>query len=396
VKAPLELSIERARRLAVLGQLLDLPRPRSILDVVRGLFFVQMDPTSSVARTEHLVLWSRLGERYRVADLERLLWRDKELFEFNAYIVPSADYALHRPSMRGYLRGGSGREQYVASWLSANASFRRHILTRLRDEGPLRTRDIENRVVQGWRTGGWNDDSNDTAMMLEVLWRRGEVMIVGREGQQRIWDLAERRLPAHERRPPAVVARELLERRLRAAGIAQPRTFAQFGGYRPPRWETTLARLEREGIAVPVRVDGLRGAWYAHGELVQRLEGTFRGRAALLSPFDQLIHDRSRTERLFGFRYRLEIYVPTRQREFGYYVLPILFEERLVGRIDPVFDRKANVLRVRAVWAEERAPASAAEPIADEIRSLAAWLGADVIDVGRAVPGPWRTALKAL
>ncbi|MGZ4115768.1 MAG: DNA glycosylase AlkZ-like family protein, partial [Actinomycetota bacterium] len=150
--APLDLSDEQARRVAIRGQLLTLPRPRSILDVVRGLFFVQIDPTSSVARTEHLVLWSRLGHRYRVADLERLLWQDKELFEFNAYIVP-ASYALHRPSMRGYLRGGRGRERYVASWLEANASFRRHILKRLRDDGPLRTRDIENRAVEGWRTG---------------------------------------------------------------------------------------------------------------------------------------------------------------------------------------------------------------------------------------------------
>jgi uncharacterized protein YcaQ len=390
--APLQLSNEQARRIAVRGQLLALPRPRSILDVVRGLFFVQMDPTSSVARTEHLVLWSRLGERYRVGELERLLWDEKSLFEFNAYIVTSSDYALHRPSMRRYLRGDGGRERYVASWLKANASFRRYVLRRLRDDGPLRTRDIESRAVEGWRTGGWNDGSNDTAMMLEVLWRRGEVMIVGREGQQRIWDLAERRLPVHEVRPPAAIAREFLERRLRAAGIAQPRTFAQFGGDRPTGWERALARLEREGIAVPVRVEGLRGTWFAHGEL---LEGRFRGRATLLSPFDQLIHDRVRTEGLFGFRYRLEIYVPRDKREYGYFVLPILFADHLVGRLDPTFDRRANVLRVRAVWAEPAVPSQAGEAIAGEIASLARWLGADRIEVGH-VPAPWRSALRAL
>jgi uncharacterized protein len=392
VTAPVQLSNEQARRIAVRGQLLALPRPRSILDVVRGLFFVQMDPTSSVARTEHLVLWSRLGERYRVSELERLLWDEKSLFEFNAYIVPSSDYALHRPSMRRYLRGDGGRERYVASWLEANASFRRYVLRRLRDDGPLRTRDIESRAVEGWRTGGWNDDSNDTAMMLEVLWRRGEIMIVGREGQQRIWDLAERRLPVHETRPAAAIASEFLERRLRAAGIAQPRTFAQFGGDRPTGWERALARLEREGIAVPVRVEGLRGTWYAHGAL---LEGRFRGRAALLSPFDQMIHDRVRTEGLFDFRYRLEIYVPKDRREYGYFVLPILFGDRLVGRLDPTFDRRANVLRVRAVWAERGAPAEAGEPIAGEIGSLGRWLGVDRIEVGR-VPALWRSALRAL
>jgi hypothetical protein len=389
VTTALALTNREARRLAVLGQLLALPRPRSVMDVVRGLFFVQMDPTSSVARTEHLVLWSRLGHRYRVAELERLLWDEKALFEFNAYIVPSDDYALHRPSMRAYLRGSSGREQYVASWLTANASFRRYVLGRLREDGPLRTRDFENRVAEGWRTGGWNDDSNDVAMMLEVLWRRGEVMIVGRDGQQRLWDLAERRLPVHERRPQAAIAREFLERRLRAAGIAQPRTFAQFGGHRPAGWERALERLEREGVAVPVRVEGLRGTWYTHAELLER---PFRGRAAFLSPFDQLIHDRARTEGLFGFRYRLEIYVPKDQRRFGYFVLPILFGDRLVGRLDPTFDRKANVLRVRAVWAEPGAPAEAGEGIATELSSLAGWLGAERTEVGR-VPSIWRGAL---
>jgi uncharacterized protein YcaQ len=390
--APLELSNERARRLAITGQLLSLPRPRTILDVVRNLFFVQMDPTSSVARTEHLVLWSRLGERYRVADLERLLWRDKELFEFNAYIVPTSDYPLHRPSMKQWPRGHGSRGTYVESWLKANASFRRYVLRRLREGGPLRTRDLENRAVQGWRTGGWNDEGNDTAMMLEILWRRGEVMIVGREGQQRLWDLADRRLPVHEARPVPEIAREFLERRLRAAGVGQPRTFAQMDWDRPAGWERALAKLDREGIAVPVRIEGLRGAWYAHGEL---LEKRFRGRTALLSPFDQLIHDRARTEGLFGFRYRLEIYVPKDKREYGYFVLPILFEDRLVGRLDPGFDRKANVLRVRRVWAESAAPAAAGEGIAGEIASLARWLGADRIDIGR-VPGAWRSALRAL
>jgi uncharacterized protein YcaQ len=392
VTAPLELSNERARRIAVLGQLLARPGPRSILDVVRGLFFVQMDPTSSVARTEHLVLWSRLGQRYRVADLERLLWREKELFEYNAYILPTSDYALHRPAMRRWPRGQGTRERYVSAWLQANASFRRHVLRRLREEGPLRTRDIENRAVEGWRTGGWNDDSNDTAMMLEVLWRRGEVMIVGREGQQRLWDLAERRLPVHEGRPAAEIAREFLDRRLRAAGIAQPRTFAQLSWDRPPGWERALARLEREGIAVPVRIEGMRGTWYAHRDL---LEKRFRGRAALLSPFDQLIHDRARTEALFSFAYRLEIYVPKDRREYGYFVLPILFHDRLVGRLDPAFDRGENVLRVRRVWAEDAAPAEAGEAVAAELTSLARWLGAGSIDVGRA-PSVWRRALAAL
>ena len=392
-RASLELSVERARRLAVIGQRLSLPRPRTIEEVVHALFAVQIDPTSSVARTEHLTFWSRLGRRYRPSQLEKLLWRDKTLFEYRAYIVPTADFGLHREAMRMFARGDGARARYVDRWLDANKPFRRYVLTRLRREGGLRTSDIENRVAEGWRTGGWNDQGNDTAMMLEALWRRGEVMIVGRDGQQRIWDLAERRLPVDEpRRRPRAVAREVLDRQLRAAGIEQISRFGYLIGMRPIGWERALAELVRDEIAVPVRIDGLRGEWYAHADV---LAARFRPRTALLSPFDKLIHDRVRTDRLWGFRYKLEIYVPPAKRQYGYYVLPILFEDTLVGRFDPTFDRNEKVLRIRAVWAEPHASADAGPSIAGEIEELAAWLGAARVEVGE-VPGIWRRPLRAL
>jgi uncharacterized protein len=394
-RAPLELSVDQARRLAVIGQRLSLPRPKTIEEVVRDLLAVQMDPTSSVARTEHLVLWSRLGRRYRPAQLEKLLWKDKTLFEYRAYIVPTADFGLHREAMRMFTKGDGARAGYVARWLVTNKAFRRHVLARLRRDGPLRTRDIESRVAEGWQTGGWNDRGNDTAMMLETLWRRGEVMIVGRDGQERIWDLAERRLPVGEpRRPSRAVAREVLDRQLRAAGIEQISRFGYLHGSqsRPVGWERALAELVRDGVAVPARVEGVRGEWYAHGDVLSK---RFRPRTALLSPFDQLIHDRVRTEKLWGFRYKLEIYVPPAKREYGYYVLPILFEDRLVGRLDPTFDRDDEVLRLRAVWAEPDAPAEAGPSIADEIADLAAWVGAARVEVGD-VPGIWRRPLRTL
>jgi hypothetical protein len=392
-RAALELSVQQARRLAVIGQRLSLPRPRTVEEVVHDLFSVQMDPTSSVARTEHLTFWSRLGRRYRPARLEALLWRDKRLFEYRAYIVPTSDFWLHRVSMRMFARGDGARAGYVARWLGTNRAFRRHVLTRLRREGPLRTRDIESRVAEGWRTGGWNDQGNDTAMMLEALWRRGEVMIVGRDGQQRLWDLAERRLPVGEpRRPARAIAREVLARQLRAAGVEQISRFGYLHGSRPVGWERALVELIRDEVVVPVRIEGLRGEWYAHADV---LSGRFRPRTALLSPFDGLIHDRARTERLWGFRYKLEIYVPPARREYGYYVLPILFGDRLVGRLDPTFDRSGNVLRVRAVWAEADAPAEAGPSVAAEVEDLAAWLGAARVEAGE-VPGIWRRPLRAL
>jgi uncharacterized protein YcaQ len=388
------LSTQQARRIAVAGQLLSLPRPQSILDVVRGLGVVQMDPTSSVARTEHLVLWSRLGKRYRPPELERLLWDEKSLFEMRAHIVPTSDYGIHRVTLRRFPGDDSGRHRYVRRWLDANASFRRYVLRELRLRGPLRTRDLEDRTADGWRTGGWNDDGKSTAMMLEALWASGEVMIVGRDGQQRLWDLAARRLPANEPRlPPAQLARRVLEGQLRAKGVARLHRFGfELDGSRPAGWERALAALVREGVALPVTVEGRRGEWYAHGELLDR---PFRGRTVLLSPFDQLIHDRQRTEELFGFLYRLEIYVPKDKREYGYYVLPILHGDRLIGRTDPVFDRTKGELRVNGVWAEKDAPVDAGPKVAAAIAELASWLGAENISLSRRIPATWSSALKA-
>ncbi|MGH2680476.1 MAG: winged helix-turn-helix domain-containing protein [Actinomycetota bacterium] len=386
--APRSISLERARRLAVIAQLLSAPRPRSILDAVEGLGSVQMDPTRAVARTEHLVLWSRLGTRFRVADLERLLWQDRALFEYRAFILPGSQYPVHRETMRRYPSTSGGRHEYIRRYLRENARFRRYVVDRLREEGPLPTRALEDRSAVGWRTGGWNDDGRNTSMMLEVLWAKGEVMISGRAGQERVWDLASRRLPADARRPRAgQEARSLLDVQLRALGISKVTRFGwTFEGARPPGWERALAALEREGRAVRVAVDGLPGQRWAHAEVLDR---SFRPRTVLLSPFDRLIHDRARAEELFGFRFRLEIYVPKAKREYGYFVMPILHGDRLVGRIDPSFDRAENLLRVRAVFAEPDAPADAWPAIEAQLEDLAAWLGADGVEIG-AVPKIWR------
>lgn len=388
MREPVQISLRRARRIAVTAQLLSAPRPRSILEVVERLGSVQMDPTRTVARTEHLVLWSRLGRRFQVKDLERLLWRDRSLFEYRAFILPTSRFPIHRETMRRYPSLRVGRHEYVRRYLRENASFRRYVLRRLRDEGPLPTRALEDRSAVGWRTGGWNDDGRNTSMMLEVLWAKGEVMIAGRAGQERVWDLATRSLPFHEPRPETgEEARSLLDEQLRALGIAKLNRFGwTFENTRPPGWERALAGLERERRAVRVTVDGLPGERWAHGEVLDR---PFRGRTVLLSPFDRLIHDRARAEELFAFRFRLEIYVPKAKREFGYFVFPILHGDRLVGRLDPVHDRVANVLRVQAVFAEDDAPAEAWTAIRKQLDELAAWVGADEVELPR-LPSIWR------
>ena len=369
-----------------MGQLLDAPRRSSIQGVIEALGEVQIDPTSVVARTEHLVLFSRLGPRFAVAELERLLWEEKALFEYWVHILPISDLPLHRISMRRYPHGEWKRHAYVREWLQANEAFARYVLRELRKRGPLRARDLENRAAQGWSTGGWNDEGQNVPMLLDILWWQGRVMIVGREGRERIWDLASRSLPKVPARAMATMASELVARQLRARGLERlERIGLLFDGEMPGR-ERAVQRHLRDGLIVPVEVDGLVGRWVAHREL---LDSAFRGRTTLLSPFDDLISDRSRIEALFDFRFRLEIYVPKAKREFGYFVLPVLHGDRLVGRIDPSFDRANGVLKIHALHAEPDAPPGAWAAARRGIDELAAWLGAAEVRLPR-LPSAWR------
>ncbi len=391
------LSLQQARRLAVMGQLLSAPEPESVVEVVRWLGSVQMDPTNVVARTEHLVLWSRLGQRYRREELDRLLWKDRSLFEYWAHIVPTSDYGVCKEIMRRYpdvSRGERTRRRYIRQWLKSNARLRRQILLQLRRKGPLCSRGMEGQASVAWRTGGWNDQKQkQVGRMLEVLWARGEIAVVGREGQQRVWNLAERWLPPNESKlHPKDVARMIVERQLRSRGIAKPSQFGFAFDGRPPGWEKALEDAIQNGIAIPVKVEGLEGLWYAHKEILNR---QFQPRTTLLSPFDDLISNRQRTLELFGFRYRLEIYVPPPKRKFGYYVLPILHGDRLIGRIDPLFDRSSGELRIKAVYAEEQAEHQIGAPVARAISELAAWLGATRLRVGT-VPRVWQQAFTAI
>jgi uncharacterized protein len=387
----ISLSLADARRLAVTAQLLATPEPPSLDGVMGRLGRLQMDPTSAVARAERLVLWSRMGV-HDPQVLDRALWGERSLFEYWAFIVPVADFGIHRETMRRYPRGDSARARYEREWLSANAVFRRYVLANLRRRGPLRSRDLENRAAVPWRTGGWNDGKS-VGLMLELLWHGGRIATVGRTGQERIWDLAERVLPVAEPRlPQPEVARQVLARQLRARGVDRSDQFGFVFDGRPPGWERALRELVAEGTAVPASVDGLAGDWLVHREA---LEDRFHPRTTLLSPFEPLIKNRDRTEELFGFRYRLEIYVPREHRQFGYYVLPILHGDRLIGRIDPLFERKERRLRVHAIHAEPEAPPDAGADVARAIGELASWLGATEVALSRRLPARWRAALRA-
>jgi uncharacterized protein YcaQ len=318
---------EDARRIAVRAQLLD-GSATSVLDTVRRLGFLQLDPISTVAPPQQLVLWSRLGP-YDVAELDRLLWDEKKLYEWNAFIWP--EEAL--PYMQARMRRRRGKytwERRADEFLARNAGYKRHVLRELERNGPMLSRELEDHSVRTFESGGWYGNRN-VAVMLDILHGRGRVAIVGRRNGQRLWDLAERWYPEIERIPLREAEKRWAEQRFRALGV----------------------RLTPAG-------------WEAHPEIA---EGPVPDRVTFLSPFDRLIHDRDRAEALFDFRYRLEMYVPKAKREYGYYVLPILVGDRLVGRIEPRFDRRTGELDVLGAWGDTSR--------ADEaLASLAAWLRA--------------------
>ena len=364
VPEAVRLSLRRAREIAVQAQQLDANRPTDLLDVIRHQGFVQLDPTAAVARTEHLVLWARLGRSYDPADLARHL-AARRVFEYRAFVYPIEDYPLLQPSMAAWPSDGTSFERGVRAWMSANAAFRRHVIDELRARGPLRTRDIDDRSAKGWRSTGWTNQRN-VVQMLDWLSAQGVVAVSTRDGAERVWDLAER---VHPVGAPAVPLDEALRirarRRLRRQGIVRARSIDDVGG---------------EGVEATI--EGLRGKWRVEPELLDR---PFRGRSALVSPFDRLVYDRSVTKALWDFDYKLEIYVPVAKRRWGYYVLPAVVGERLAGRIDARADRAAGVLRVPALHLEPGATKADEAAIRAEATELASWLGLERVDVEKVV-----------
>ena len=353
------LDREEAQRIAVRAQLLDADRPTDLVELVDRLTLLQIDPTAAIAPNADLVAWSRLGPAYHPADLTKALERDRTLFELRAFVRPMSAVALHVPEDTAYVTTNRVRE-----WVEVNDRFRRDVIARLRDTGPLLSKAIPDTNLVPWGSTGWTNNRNVT-QMLEFLSARGEVAISGRVGRQRVWDIPERVYPPYEPLPPAEARRRRDERRLRALGLVRIRG-------------TTLPGepLSVGSAGVPVTIDGVEGEWRADPDA---LDGPFTGRAALLSPFDRLIHDRDRTLALFGFEYVLEMYKPAAQRRWGYFALPVLHGHRLVGKLDARADRKAGTLMVNALHEDVRLTRAMRADIDAEISSLAGWLGLKVV-----------------
>lgn len=416
----LSTTLEAARRLAVTKQSLSSnlpskPGSQDILDVFRKLGCIQLDPISAVAPSHLIVLWSRLGN-YDKTDLDKLLWKDRKIFEYWAHqasLVLMEDYPIYYHVMRGYPEfstpwNASQESPWglrVKRWLNEHSDLREFVLRELRQKGPMLSRQFEDDSRVRTRGSGWGSSGNVSRMLFHLLFK-GEVMVVGRQGNQKLWGLSENFLPPWVSKRVLTqeeVEHEAVQRAIRALGTATASEIKYYflrGRYR--NLKATLERLLDEEAIHIVDVDtgtAGKGERYIHEKdvpLLDKLEKTeTSSRISLLSPFDNLICDRARTRLFFNFHYAIEIYTPSHKRKYGYYVLPILYADKLIGRIDPLMNRKKQTLEIKAVHAEPKAPREkeVGEKLGETINDFSEFLGAKHVVFSRRVPRFWRASL---
>ncbi|GAB2648702.1 winged helix-turn-helix domain-containing protein [Kribbella swartbergensis] len=347
------------------AQLLDEERPEDLFDVVRRLTVVQYDQTAAVAPNADLVAWSRLGSSYSPSELVEAL-ETQALLELRGFVRPPESLALFRAEMEEW--PGSGPlldwQEYRRDWVKANEGCRLDILERLRQDGPLVMRELPDTCVKPWKSSGWTNNRN-VSQLLEFMLQRGEVAVAGRDGRDRLWDLASRVYPDEPAVPVEAAKRIRDEQRLRSLGIARAK------GPACPGEPLDVAQAGEAAV-----VEGVRGQWRVDPA---QLGQPFSGRTALLSPLDRLVYDRKRLAELFEFDYQLEMYKPAAQRRWGYFALPILHGDRLVGKVDATSDHKGGILRVDAIHEDEPFGKSLTAAVRRELEDLATWLQLDPV-----------------
>jgi len=410
-----QISVQAARRLAVTkqhlaGKLPKKPASDDILSVVRDLAFVQWDPIEVVAPSHVLSFWNRLGN-FRPSDLNRLLWEERKLLQhwanMAAVVVLTEDYPLYYSMMRRYpdsLSKSWGRQKMEAArFLAEHAPLAKSIQNQLK-KGPLLLAQFQEYVRTKRSSDGWSSGS-DVRNMLFHLEMSGKVMVVGHQGIQNVWGLPEQFLPSWAERKVLSVAeveRETAQRAIQALGTASPPEINIY--YMRGRYQNLKGALDdlcNESKIHRISVDGFQGKdeRYVHDSDLKRLEmmegELWKPRVSLLPPFDNLINGRSRTNTVFGFDYSHEMFLPEKKRKFGYYVLPILWGERLIGRVDPLMDKQGEKLLINSVHAEPGAPedGEVASKIGEKIGQLAEFLGAKEVVYTARVPAAWKGSL---
>ena len=380
------LSLGAARRVALAAQGFGAPRPAAVnaghlRRTVDRLSLHQIDSVNVLVRAHYLPAFSRLGN-YDRGLLDRSAWGPKSkrtLFEYWAHeasLLPLELHPLLRWRMAEAERGEIGWK-HLRTYAREHRKAAEAVLQRIRKEGPLAASDFEQgRSQSGWWAWG------ETKRALEWLFWSGLITTATRKPSfERVYDLPERVIPPavllQPTPPPADAKRVLVGRAARALGIATAADLRDYFRLDPQSARTAIAELQEEGVLIPVAVANWRQPALLHRDA--RMPRRIRTQA-LLAPFDPLVWERSRTERLFGLRYRIEIYTPAHKRVHGYYVLPFLLDERIVARVDLKADRRNSRLLVRKVTWEQDDPADAAERLNAELRLMAEWLGLEDVD----------------
>jgi uncharacterized protein len=381
------LGTAEARRIALGAQGLAAPRPpgevgaRRLRAMVERLGAVQIDSVNVLQRAHYLPAFTRLGP-YETDALDRLAYyAPRRLFEYWGHeasllpvrLQPHLRWRMDRAAHDAW--GGMRRVSHERPELVAR------VLEQVRDRGPIAASELAEEDARPRRTGPWWDWS-DVKRAIEFLFWSGQVTSARRRGFERLYDLPERVLPrdviATPTPPLEEAQRELVRTAARACGVATERDLRDYFRLPVAEARARVAELVENGELLPVAVEGWRETAYLHPEA--RSPRLTRA-AALVAPFDPLVWDRARAERLFGFRYRIEIYVPAPQRIHGYYVLPFLLGDALVARVDLKADRQSGVLLVQAAHGEPTAPAETAEALAAELTAMAGWLGLGAVSV---------------
>lgn len=379
------LSLAAARRVALAAQGFADPRPAGGIDrrhlnrVLQHTGLLQIDSVSAVVRAHYMPLYSRLGP-YPMQLLDDAAGgRRRMLFEYWAHeasFLPLSAWPLLRWRMKR-AENHEGIYTGLGTFGRERADYVETIFRRIAEEGPLPASALEGQKgAGGW--WGWSEAKK----AVEWLFWAGRITAASRRGFERLYDLPERVLPAdiynHPEIAPADAHRELLRISARAHGVATALCLRDYFRLAPKDMAGRLEELVEEGDLIPVRVEGWNRQAYLHRDA--RLPRKVEARA-LLAPFDPLVFERNRTESLFGFRYRLEIYTPAEKRQYGYYVLPFLLGDRIVARVDLRADRNASVLKVHAAYAEPLVPADTVEQLLAELHQMRGWLGLERLEI---------------
>jgi len=378
----MQLTTTQARRIALGAQGFTRPRPglggevasRHLNRVVERLGFFQIDSVNVLVRAHYVPLFSRLGPYDRELLHRAASRRPRRLFEYWAHEAALVDVNLWQ-AFQFRMESGARMWGNMARIIREKPEFVAWVLEEVRAKGPLTAREIEHDAPRDKDNWGWN--WSEVKMALEYLFYKGQVTAARRNSAfERVYDLPERVIPQAQLDAEPLDSRQahrlLVSHAAQALGVGTAQCLRDYFRMAPEPTKVAIDDLVATGELVPTTIAGWKRPAYLHRDAVRPRKVAAR---ALLSPFDPLVFERTRTEQLFDFRYRIEIYVPAEKRVHGYYVLPFLLGDRLVARVDLKSDRQAGALVVHGAWAESHAPDETADELAAELRLMVGWLG---------------------